>query len=43
MSSLERWAFFNYVINRYRDVDLEDFDYYFNSERIATISGEIRF
>lgn len=36
-------GFFSRVIKRYRDVDLEDFDYYFNSERIATLSGEIRF
>ena len=36
-------GFFSRVIKRYLDVDLEDFDYYFNSERIATLSGEIRF
>ena len=43
MLILERWAFFNRVIKIDRDVDLADFNYDFNSERIVALSWEIKF
>ena len=41
MSSVERWAFFNHVYNKYREEDQEDFYIYFSDEKIAAMSGKI--